>query len=172
MRTFRKNYKLIYICENDLTQQIGGTIHVKEVLASLAKLHHDITLIAPDYHGEKITIDYNIKTIFVKTWNVTIIKWLYFYIASTFYILRLFLKSQKIIVYSREMSYNIFLPILTKLLHIPLFIELNGVLLKEMEDLNYSSESIYGKRSLIVGKKIPYSLQKKSSFLQQLFNSF
>lgn len=136
-------YKLIYICENDLSLQIGGTIHVKEVLASLAKIHHDITLIAPDYHGEKITIDYNIKTIFVKTWNVTIIKWLYFYIASTFYILRLFLKSQKIIVYSREMSYNIFLPILTKLLHIPLFIELNGVLLKEMEDLNYSKLSYH-----------------------------
>jgi len=140
------NRQLIFICENDLIQQIGGTIHVIELLTSLAKLKSNITLIAPNYHGEKISIAPGINTIFIKTNNVRILKWLIFYLASTVTILRLFLKYKKIVIYSREMPYNVFLPLLTRLLRIPLFIELNGVFLKEMRDLNYSNYAYQASR--------------------------
>lgn len=133
----KKTRALIYICENDLTQQIGGTIHVKKVLASLIKLHPDITLIAPDYHNVKIDISPGIKTIFLKTGNRRIIKWLYFYLASTIKIIRIRLKHPGIFIYSREMPYNLFLPLCTKLLNIPHFIEINGVILDEIKDLHY-----------------------------------
>lgn len=141
-------YHLIYICENDLSQQIGGTIHVKEVLDSLIKLHNNITLIAPNYHDKNIDIAHGIQTIFIKTSQLRIIKWLYFYLTSTFQIFRIYLKTGKIIVYSREMSYNMFLPLLIKIFNIPLFIEVNGILLKEMEDLNYSRSAYYFTRLL------------------------
>jgi len=144
----QKYRRLIFICENDLTQQIGGTIHVKEVLTSIAKLNPNVTLIAPSYHGEKISMALGINTIFIKTNNVRILKWLFFYLASTFIILRLFLKFKKIVVYSREMPYNIFLPQLTRLFRILLFIELNGVFLKEIRDLKYSS-SVYWVSKLV-----------------------
>lgn len=134
----QKNRTIIYICENDLSQQIGGTIHVKEVLASLNKLHPDITLIAPDYHNTTIEIPTGIKTIFIKTGNRRIIKWLNFYFASTMQILLIRMKHPKILVYSREMPYNIILPIIIRIFRIPFFVELNGVFLNEMRDLKYT----------------------------------
>lgn len=130
---------LIFICENDLTLQIGGTIHVRQIITALKKIHPNIRLIAPDYYHRGLE-DFGVDTLTIKTPRIRIIKWLYFFIYSTYIICRLSLK-QKIVVYSREMPYNIFLSLICRFFHIPLYIELNGVNLSEMKDLGYSKLS-------------------------------
>ena len=135
MKNLSKDKHIIFICENDLTQPIGGTIHVKELLAALVKFHSNITLISPDYHREKISVNSGINTIFIKTINMRILKWLLFYFTSTLTILRLILKHKKVVIYSREMANNVLLPVICKMLNIPLFIEVNGAFLAEMESL-------------------------------------
>jgi len=139
MKNLKNNYKIIYICENDLTLQIGGTIHVRQILAALKKYFPDILLIAPDYYHNGIS-DFGLKTITIKPPKTRVLKWLYYYFLSTLVIFRLSLQ-QKIIVYSREMPYNLFLSLICKIFNIPLFIELNGVFLSEMKDLGYSKSS-------------------------------
>jgi len=131
-----KSIPIIFICENDLTLQIGGTIHVRQIISALNNIHPNIRLIVPDYHHRGLE-DFGVDTLTIKTPRIRIIKWLYFFIYSTCIIYRLSLK-QKIIVYSREMPYNIFLSLMCRLFYIPLYIELNGVNLSEMKDLGYS----------------------------------
>jgi len=147
---------IVFICENDLTQQIGGTIHVQQIINALKKYTPDILLIAPDYHHKGIN-DLGVKTITIKTPKTRVLKWLYYYFLSTLVIFRLSLQ-QKIIVYSREMPYNLFLPLICKLFNIPLFIELNGVFLSEMKDLGYSRSSYIFSR--LIEKLVLSSAQK------------
>ena len=135
MKSSLNKYRIIFICENDLSQPVGGTYHVKELLEALNKRFSDITLIIPCYSknlNQMILPKINDIKI-IKTGNLPIIKWLLFYIVSSIYIILLKFKIRKrAIIYSREMPLNIFLPIISKIFNIPYFIEVNGFLLKEI----------------------------------------
>ncbi len=139
MKHFDNSYQLVYICENDLTQQVGGTIHVQEILKALSQHQADILLIAPDYHHDgKLDEKFHpYQRILIKTPKVRILKWLYFYIKSSWIIFQHYQKNKNIVIYSREMLYNVVLTLFLKLRAIPYFIEVNGLLIEEMKDLGY-----------------------------------
>jgi len=132
MKKLKNNYRIIFICENDLSLPIGGTIHVREIINAMKKHLPNIILIAPDYH-HKIIGDFGVRTIAIRTPMVRIFKWLYYYVISSIKLILLILKSQqKTIVYSREMPLNPLLAFVCKWLGIPLFIEINGAISTEM----------------------------------------
>lgn len=170
---------IIYICENDLTLQIGGTIHVREILAALKNYVPDILLIAPDYHHQGIH-DLNVNSILIKTLKMRILKWFSFYLRSTLIISGLSIR-QKLIVYSREMPYNVFLSTACRILGIPLYIELNGIFLSEMKDLGYSGFSFTfsrfleklvlssARRIICVSDEIKYAVSTELNIPERIF---
>jgi len=148
MPNIKDNCKLIYICENDLSRQIGGTIHVHKILSAFRKMNVNFTLIAPRYNDAPLMLPDGIEARIIATPRVRVLSWLYFYLASSLLIFAIWLKHRRVIIYSREMPYNLGLPLLVKALHIPLIIELNGVFLQEMQELHYHRLSFHLSRWL------------------------
>jgi len=135
----------IYICENDLSEPIGGTFHVKEVVEALGRKHPSLELIVPQYSkNSRLYLPAGVKIKKIRTPELPIIKWMYFYLRSSIDIVLEKLKSrEKLVVYSREMPFNILLTLLCKMLYIPLFIEVNGILIEEIKSFKRSLVEYY-----------------------------
>ena len=133
------NYKLIYICENDLSIPIGGTVHVNEILKSLNKFHPDVLAVVPMYSEKPLLISPEVSKIIIKTPNRRVINWLYFYLASVIMIIRSYFSNPRLVVYSREMPLNIFFLFCIKIMKIPLILEINSSIKTELDSLNKKS---------------------------------
>lgn len=91
------------------------------------------------YSDKPLIVPNDVRKIIIKTPNRRIINWLYFYLASTMIIIRLFFSNPRLIVYSREMPLNISFLLWVKILKIPMIIEVNSSIKSELDSLGKKS---------------------------------
>ena len=126
---------ITYTCDISLASQMGGTRHVLEIVKNMGRSGHRVRLYAPRYTKPipRLSCE-NVETIFIPTVNFRIVSWITFYILLILYLMRdLIARGRPDFVYSREMVYNILLPIFCKVTRIPLIIEVNALLDDELK---------------------------------------
>lgn len=126
---------ITYTCDINLTSQMGGTRHVLEIVKNMGKSGHHVRLYAPRYTKPipRLSCEHG-NAVFIPTVNFRIVSWITFYILLILYLLRdLIVREKPDFVYSREMVYNILLPIFCKVTGIPLIIEVNALLDDELK---------------------------------------
>jgi glycosyltransferase involved in cell wall biosynthesis len=106
---------------------------VIEVVRQLGQLGHTVDLFVPApippglFRGEKgITIHV------VPTIPLRIVRWLTFYTVSALLVIIAGWRTRPDVLYTREMVYNLFPPVISRLLTVPLVVEVNGFLLDEV----------------------------------------
>jgi len=124
--------RLFYICHVELHTNVGGARHVMEVVKHLGLLGHRVELFAPKTGNPRPEMK-NVRIVYVPTIRTRILSWVVFYSLSFFCMWFRGRKESPDLIYAREMTYNLFLPLLSTLLGCPLIVEVNALILDEMK---------------------------------------
>lgn len=128
--------KIFYVLDHNLSKQVAGTFHVKEVTENLHLLGCDVTLFIPEYGAENY--ETTVKKVVVPTTQVRLLRVFLFYTLVVPYLLFHTIKEKPDIYYIREMYISFTVQFLAKLIGIPQVIECNGVPSEEVKDLGGS----------------------------------
>ncbi len=135
-RDERRAKRLFYACFEDLGQEAAWTVHIREVVDNWQALGASVTLFAPGIWP--FSVPPACEVVYVPTINVRIVREYFFLMIVPLYILFFGLRRRPAAVYCREMS--IMPPIVwaARLLGIPVVLEINGFLLKDLEMIGAS----------------------------------
>lgn len=128
--------KIFYILDHNLSKQVAGTFHVKEVTENLHLLGCKVTLFIPEYGAGNY--ETSVSKVVIPTTQVRLLRVFIFYTLVVPYLLFHTIKEKPDIFYIREMYISFTVQILAKLIGIPLVIECNGVPSEEVKDLGGS----------------------------------
>jgi glycosyltransferase involved in cell wall biosynthesis len=128
--------RLFYACFEDLTREAAWTVHIREVVDNWQALGTSVTLFAPGIWP--FSVPPACEVVYVPTINVRIIREYLFLMIVPLYVLFFGLKRRPAAVYCREMSFMLPIVWATRLLGIPVVMEINGFLLKDLEMIGAS----------------------------------
>jgi glycosyltransferase involved in cell wall biosynthesis len=123
----RRTRRLFYACCEDLTQEAAWTVHIREVVNNWEKLGVPVTLFAPRIRP--FSVPPVCDVVYVPTIDVRIVREYLYLVILPLYILLFGLRRRPDALYCREM--NLMAPVVcvTRLLGIPVIMEINGFLL-------------------------------------------
>lgn len=109
--------------------------HIRETVSWMSKLGHKVHFFNPKI--TKPSFEKNVKVHLIPVINLSLFKWLLFDIFSFFYLAIEYFKTKPNVIYYRESS-SLTPLIFSKLFSIPLIVEINGWVLAELQQINYS----------------------------------
>lgn len=139
-------YKILMICQIDLSLKLAQTVHWTEIFKHLLEMGHDCYCIAPNY-GNKGLIKGNI--LYLRNFNLKYLKNIIYQLKLLFVIPYLLIKNKYQIVYIRYASGCLIPAIWSKIFNIRYVTELNGDLAEELEILYHPSQFVINFVSLI-----------------------
>ncbi len=153
---------VFYACFEDLTKEVAWTVHIREVVNNWVAMGRTVTLFCPSIFPFKYPP--RSKVVYVPTVNVRIVGEYLYLLLLPFYIIFFGIKEKPKALYCREMSLMIFLFLASKIIRIPMLIEINGFL---MEDLKIIGTSTIKLAIFNLLQRINFKLARALVFVSQ-----
>ncbi len=132
----RRKRHLFYVCYEDLTKEGAWTVHIREVVNNWEKLGVCVTLFAPGIWP--FTVRPICDVVYVPTIHVRIVREYLYLMIVPLYILFFGLKRRPAAVYCREMSLMAPIVAAARLLGVPILMEINGFILRDLKMIGIS----------------------------------
>lgn len=132
--------RILYVSAIELDSDGGPKTHVLEMLREWEKQGHDILLLNPYFDLKRFKLPIRIQ--FYPFFGYSFIKRIISYTFMFIFLLRSISKFKPTAVYERQMEYNPFVYLACKILRVPLFIEINGLMAEDLEQTGSARVSI------------------------------
>ena len=123
--------RIIYVSAIELDSDGGPKTHIIEMLREWEKQGHEILLLTPYFDSKRFKLPIRVQ--FYLFFGYSFIRRIISYLFMFIFLLRSISKFKPDAVYERQMEYNPFVYLACKILRIPLFVEINGLMAEDLE---------------------------------------
>lgn len=122
--------KILYVTAIELDSEGGPKTHITEMIRHWHQLGHDILLLAPRFDRESLKLPAHIVNFPFGGYSFG--RRLITYVFLFFALIRCITRHKPAVVYERQMEYNPFVALACRLMKLPLFIEINGLIAEDL----------------------------------------
>src|SRR3972149_7239005 len=123
--------KILYVSAIELDADGGPKTHIIEMLREWHKLGHEIVLLTPPYNRERLNLQVNV--VFYPFFGYSFFRRIISYHLMFVFLVWCICKFRPTIVYERQMEYNPFIWLVCRISKLPLFVEINGLMVEDLE---------------------------------------
>lgn len=131
---------VFYACFEDLTKEVAWTVHIREVVNSWVKAKRSVTLFCPSSFPFNVTP--RCRVVYVPAVDIRFVGEYLYHLLLPFYILFYRMKLRPKALYCREMGFMFLLYLVSRLIRVPLIVEINGFLADDLRLIGTSSIKI------------------------------
>jgi len=122
--------KILFVCAIELNTEGGPKTHIVEMVREWHKLGHEIWLLVPFFDQRKIKLPVRIRHYPFAGYSFfrRLVTYVFLFLA----LIRLLIAVRPAAVYERQMEYNPLIFFACRLLKVPLFVEINGLISEDL----------------------------------------
>lgn len=123
--------KILYVIAIELDMDGGPKTHIIEMLKGMHSLSHDILLLAPPFNRKRLNLPG--KVIIYPFFGYSFLRRLISYPFMFIFLLWCMCKFRPTIIYERQMEYNPYVWLANKIVRLPFFVEINGLVTEDFQ---------------------------------------
>lgn len=123
--------KILYVSAIELDADGGPKTHIIEMLREWHKLGHEIVLLTPPYNREHLNLQ--VKVVSYPFFGYSFFRRIISYHFMFVFLVWCICKFRPTAVYERQMEYNPFIWLVCRISKLPLFVEINGLMVEDLE---------------------------------------
>lgn len=123
--------KILYISAIELDVPGGPRTHILEIVKAWHGSGHDILLLTPRFSQKRLNLPF--KVVLYPFFGYSFFRRMLSYLFLSIILLRCIYTFKPDVLYERQMEFNPFIWLAGRILHLPLFIEINGLMAEDLQ---------------------------------------